>query len=254
MLTTGEDVLIVILVVGCSLLFQISLNRLWTAERRKTHNDLIGWQLSIVGTTYAVIVGFMLYTVWTNFGVAQLNADQEATALVNIYQLADGLPKEQRDQIKATARMYAAAVLDKDWPEMAQGYEGTLASNELEQKMWQILMSLKFASPTEVSAQDHAVSELSSLADHRRIRQLQSISRLPGVLWFVLIVGGVVTIMQSCMFGSGSSFLHGLQVFAFSLLVALSLIAIADIDRPFQGAVHVKDTPFQRAQMNVGRP
>ncbi|MBV8632266.1 MAG: hypothetical protein JOZ83_15165, partial [Silvibacterium sp.] len=74
---------------------------------------------------------------------------------------------------------------------------------------------------------------------------------LPGVLWFVLIVGGALSIMSSCMFGSESSWLHSLQVFAFSLLVALALIAIADIDRPYQGSVHVADTPFRRAQGNM---
>ena len=36
---------------------------------------LMGWQLSVLGTTYAVILGFMLYTVWTDLGVANLNVD-----------------------------------------------------------------------------------------------------------------------------------------------------------------------------------
>src|ERR1700756_4529341 len=119
MLTTWEDVVLVILVVLCSLLFKTAVDRLWTREHRKTHNDLIGWQLSILGTTYAVIVGFMLYTVWTNFGLAEVNADSEANALVNVYRLADGLPAEQREQIKEAARAYAEVVVEKDWPAMA---------------------------------------------------------------------------------------------------------------------------------------
>jgi hypothetical protein len=251
MLTTWEDIVVVILIVVASLLFKIAVNRYWTTERRRAHNDLIGWQLSILGTTYAVMVGFMLYTVWTNLGLAEVNANSEANALVNVYRIAEGLPAEQRDQLQQTAREYADAVLEKDWPEMAKGDDGTLASHDFDQKMWHILMSVKTATPTELMAEDHALAELGSLAEHRRIRQLQSISRLPGVLWFVLIVGGAVTIMSSCMFGAESSWLHGLQVFAFSLLIALVLVAIADIDRPFQGSVHVANTAFKRAQMNM---
>jgi hypothetical protein len=57
--------------------------------------------------------------------------------------------------------------------------------------------------------------------------------------------------VSSCMFGSGSTALHGLQVFAFSLLIALVLVAIADINRPFQGSVHVSDAAFRRAQQNM---
>jgi hypothetical protein len=254
MLTTWEDVVLVILIVLCSLLFKRAVDRLWTREHRKTHNDLIGWQLSILGTTYAVIMGFMLYAVWNNFGLAEVNADTEANALMNVYRLADGLPAEQRVQIKDATRAYADAVVEKDWPEMAQAYEGTLASHDADRKLWQILMSVKAASPTEITAEDHALYELSAVAEHRRLRQLQSVSRLPGVLWFVLISGGALTIMSSCMFGSESSWLHGLQVFAFSLLIALALVAIADIDRPYQGSVHVSNTPFKRAQMHMQVP
>jgi hypothetical protein len=56
------------------------------------------------------------------------------------------------------------------------------------------------------------------------------------------------------MFGSDSTWLHGLQVFAFSLLIGLVLVAIADIDRPFQGSVHVQDSAFRRAQTNMKEP
>lgn len=254
MLTTGEDVVIVIATVLFSLLFKVLVDRLWKREHRRTHNDLIGWQLSILGTTYAVIVGFMLYAVWNNFGLAEVNADTEANALMNVYRLADGLPAEQREQVKEAARAYVQAVIEKDWPEMAQGYEGTLASHDADRKIWQTLMSVKVASPTELTAEDHALYELSSVAEHRRLRQLQSVSRLPGVLWFVLIIGGALTIMSSCMFGSESSWLHGLQVFAFSLMITLALVAIGDIDRPYQGSVHVSNTPFKRAQLHMQVP
>src|ERR1700758_2033967 len=183
MLTTWQDVVIVILIVVCALLFKMAVDRLWTREHRKTHNDLIGWQLSILGTTYAVIVGFMLYAVWNNFGLAEVNADTEANALVNVYRLADGLPAAQRDQLRQAARNYADVALNKDWPAMAQGYTGRLPSHDLDQEMWQILMSVKDASGTELTAEDHALYELSTVAERRRLRQLQSVGRLPGVRW-----------------------------------------------------------------------
>ncbi len=207
--------------------------------------------LGILGTTYAVILGFMLYTVWINFGAADPNADAEANAVVNVYRLADGLPDKQRAQIRQTARAYADAVINKDWPAMARNDSGQLESHALNQELWRILMSVKAAAPTELTAEDHALYELSALAEHRRTRRLQSVSRLPAILWFVLIVGGIVTIMSSCMFGATNTRLHAIQVFFFSLLIALVLVAIADIDRPFQGVVHVSDAPFRRAQQNM---
>ena len=250
MLNNVENVLIAVLAVAASLLFLIVLNRLWPRERRSEHNDLIGWQLGILGTTYAVILGFMLYTVWTNYGAAEQNVDLEATSLRNIYRLAEGLPEPQHAQIQLLCRSYAKVVIDQDWPLMAIN-QFPNQSHEINNTMWKTLMSVKSETQTQVIAEDHALFELSQLTEHRHTRLLQSAFRIPTVLWFVLIIGGIVTIASASMFGSANIPLHAIQVIFFSLLVALVLLAIADINRPFQGAVHVSSYAFQRAQENM---
>jgi len=253
MLTTTQTVFVPILGVIGSLLFMAALNWIWPWDRRREHNEQIGWQLSVLGTTYAVILGFMLYAVWTEFGAADENVDLEADALVNVYRLAEGLPDQQRDELQNLARRYADVVINQDWPAMAaaRAPDESMAING---DMWKTLMSVKAASPNQITAEDHALSELSALTEHRRTRVQQSLSRLPTVLWFVLIVGGLVTVASSCMFGSANTLLHILQVFAFSLLIALGLVAIADIHRPFQGSVHITNYPFIRAQQNMQGP
>jgi len=250
MLNYYQDLLIVAATVFCALLFVHILNRMWPWEARRSHNDLIGWQLSILGTTYAVMLGFMLYTVWTNFGEADLNVDLEANALVNMHALSMGLPEPQRTALRDLARSYADTALDHDWPDMAAGEEPR-ATAAINAEMWKTIMSVQSATPTESTAEDHALSQLSALTEHRRTRILQNASRLPAVLWWVLMVGGTVTILSSCMFGSESVKLHSLQVFAFALLIVLCLIAIGDINRPFQGTVHVDNYAFRRAQINM---
>jgi hypothetical protein len=251
MLNTTQDFVIVIATVVCSLVFVLVLNRTWPPSQRRAHNELIGWQLSVLGTTYAVMMGFMLYTVWTNMGAADVNCEAEANALVNVFRLSEGLPEAQRVRLQQAARSYADVVLEQDFPAMADAFSGDLKSAPINTEMWRILMSVKGASPTELTAEDHALYELSDLTARRRIRQLQSMSRLPGVLWFVLLVGGVTTIVSSCMFGGSNGWLHTFQVSALALLIAMVLVAIADIDRPYQGGVHVADTPFRRAQSNM---
>lgn len=86
------------------------------------------------------------------------------------------------------------------------------------------------------------------MTEHRRVRQLQSQSKLPGILWVVLIAGGIITMLSSCMFGIDNFRLHCLQLVSLTLLLSLILVAMADIDRPFQGAVHVHPRGFERAR------
>src|SRR5271155_2671231 len=119
MLNIGQNYVIVVATVATSLLFMWGLNRIWPWDKRHAHNDIIGWQLSILGTTYAVILGFMLFTVWTDFGAAELNVDNEANSLANLYRLSAGLPGDAGGQMQMLARDYANTVLNKDWPAMA---------------------------------------------------------------------------------------------------------------------------------------
>jgi len=250
MLTLTQNILILIFMMGGSMLFMAALNRVWPKEKRQVHNDLIGWQLNIIGTTYAVILGFMLYTVWTDFGAANLNVDLEASALRNVYRLAEGLPEEQRVRLQLQARAYAVAVIDQDWPEMAHG-QTPEESHNINQDMWRTLMSVRTASPTEIVAEDHAISELSSLTEHRRTRLIQSRYHLPTIFWGLLLIGGFLTITSASMFGSANALLHALQVFSFTLLITLVLLAIADVNLPFRGWVHVSNYAFIRAQENM---
>ena len=250
MLTLTLNIVILILMAAASMLFMTALNRFWPREKRQAHNELIGWQLNIIGTTYAVILGFMLYTVWTDFGAANLNVDLEASALRNVYRLAEGLPEQQRAQLQSQARSYADAVINQDWPEMANDNTPE-ESHEINQAMWKTLMTVKLATPSEITAEDHALTELSSLTEHRRTRLLQSKYRLPIIFWAVLLVGGLMTITSTSMFGSGSNVLHAIQVFCFTLLITLVLLAIADVNRPFRGWVHVSTYAFERAQENM---
>ena len=253
MATIHQNVIVVIITILVSLLAMAGLNRVWPREKRRQYNDLIGWQLSILGTTYAVILGFMLYTVWTSFGEAERNVDIEANAVVNLYRLADGLPESQRTQLQPLARSYAETAIQQEWPEMARG-EVPEQNSAISQEMWRTVMSVKAAQPTEVNAQEHSMGELESLEQHRLTRILHSKTRLPHVLWCVLLVGGSLTILSACTFGEESTKLQTLQVLFLSLLVSLSLVAIADIHRPFYGLIHVSDYAFQRARQSMQSP
>ena len=250
MATVGENVLVITAAVIGSLLCLAAVGRVWPWEKRRALNDLIGWQLSVLGTTYAVILGFMLYTVWRAMGEANLNVDLEANAVVEMHRLAKGLPEPQRTHLQALTRSYADTVIKRDWPQMGRGEvpEETGAINE---GMWNTVMSVRATTPIEITAQQNALSQLGSLDEHRLTRILQSTTSLPDVLWGVLLACGALTIVSACMFGTENMKLQTLQVVAFSLLVSLSLVAIADIHRPFHGFVRVRNDAFLRAQQSM---
>src|SRR5215469_1641173 len=115
--TVSQNFFVITAAVIVSMLFMVGLNRGWPSDQRRNYNDLIGSQLAILGTTYAVILGFMLFAVWSAYREADLNVDLEANAIVDVYHLAAGLPEPQRAQLQGLAQSYADAVLNRDWPQ-----------------------------------------------------------------------------------------------------------------------------------------
>jgi hypothetical protein len=247
LLTIVQSILIVLGAMAVSVAFWYWIRWLWPTERRRSHNEITGWQISVLGTTYAVIIGFMLFAAWSDFRIAEQNSDAESSCLINLYWAASGLPHAQGQEIRKLANDYADAMINDEWPAMYQGrlsHTGT----EIIEKFWAVASQPQPLSASEQVSLQQTVAEISSITERRRIRQLQSQTRLPGILWAVLIIGAVITIMSSCLFGSEYPALHLLQLLTLSLLLSLALVTVADINRPFRGDVHLNPTGFENAK------
>ena len=108
----------------------------------------------------------------------------------------------------------------------------------------------KLAGESQAHAQPDAIAayqlmeELRGLTQYRRLRAMESRERLPGILWAVLIAGGLITVAASCFFGVPNFRFHLVQVVMLTFLISLVLVAIANIDRPYQGLVKVAPEGF----------
>ena len=138
-------------------------------------------------------------------------------------------------------------MINDEWPAMNRGTISHVGTEVIE-KLWATASQSQSLTASEQVSLERTTTEISSIAEHRRIRQLQSQITLPGILWALLIAGATITIMSSCLFGSDYPALHILQVVTLTLLLSLALVAIADINRPFQGSVHVKPTGVENAK------
>ena len=251
MLSYLESSFAVLTALVASLLVVAVLNRLWPMHQRKLVNDVTGWQLGILGTTYGVILGFMLYTVWTDFRVADVDANLEATALMNVYRIAGGLPSPQREAMQGLAVKYADMVVHQEWPAM-QRQEDARGSTAVNAEMWRVLTDAKLDGSVPANAMDHLTSTLGDLTERRNLREQEFEIRLPAMLWLLLLAGGVATVGSACLLGNDNEWLHYCQVFALTFVVAVTLAAIADLARPYEGAVAVSPIAFQRALEAMG--
>ncbi len=229
--------------IAGALIFLLIFRRFWLARTHRQHNDIIGWQISFLSTTYAVIIAFMLSDVWNNYQSAEANAEVEANSVLNVYHVAEGFPQQQRGEIRSLALHYADIMVREEWPAMQQGGFST-ESYRTTSALWNTVMATRTTNSTEQGSFDRALSDLTSLTEHRRIRQLQSRAKLPAIFWGVLIIGGLMTVIYTCLFDVEDPRLHVLQVVSVSFFISLVLVTIADVDGPYGGAVRIAPTSF----------
>jgi ABC-type branched-subunit amino acid transport system permease subunit len=239
---------IVIIIAGVSgaLLFLFLVTRTTTVPSRKESNDFTGAVVAVIGTTYAVILAFTLAGVWNMFQEAQANEEQEANSLVNVYRIASQLPDANARAIQDLCGRYAENALDREWPAMLNR-KMPPEGGEMINQFWTLAGQAQARAPSGAIAAYQLMEELRGLTQYRRIRATQNRETLPFILWAILISGGIVTVVSACFFGVANFRIHVLQVFMLSFLISLVLVAIANIDRPYQGPVRVTPEGFRYA-------
>ena len=245
MLSYVQSSFFVISAMVMSVVIVAILNHAWPISQRKLVNDVTGWQLGILGTTYGVILGFMLFTVWNDFRDAEVNANREASSLLAVSRIGAGLPSPERETIHELGLKYAQATINEDWPAM-QMQQDSKASERVAGDMWRALAELKPEGTGSGSA-DHLENVLKDRSERRNLREQEFQDRLPGILWLLLMAGAGATVGSSCLLGNDNKWLHYCQVLALTFVVAVTLAAIAGLARPFEGAVSVTPVAFERA-------
>ncbi len=244
------NILIVIACVAAAVVFLFAVTRASAAHSRKESNDFTGAVVAVIGTTYAVLLAFMLSGVWNMYQQAEINAEQEANDVVNVFRISDQLPQPAAGEMQRLVRDYVSYGIDTEFQALSNDTV-PLKGGELVAGMWSSVHDIKLSSSNEQAAFGTLMSTLQSLTEHRRIRIMQSRERLPSILWTVLIAGGVITVAAACFFGVPNFRFHLLQVMVLSFLISLVLVAIADIDRPYQGDVRVMPTGLKFAQLTI---
>ena len=252
MLSYLQSSFLIFVALAVSVVMVAVLNRVWPISHRKLVNDVTGWQLGILGTTYGVILGFMLYTVWNDFHVAEINSNLEATSLLRVTRIAAALPSPEREEFRALGLKYADAVVNQEWPAM-RVQQDNYASEVVGAEMWELLTRMRRTGKGEAGETDHLTSALGELSERRNLREQEFQVRLPAMLWLLLLAGAGATIGSACLLGNDSKWLHYCQVVALTFVVAVTLASIADLARPFEGAVSVRPVAFERALVMMQR-
>jgi hypothetical protein len=245
--TLAAGIVIVGGFVLLSLVVGFIVARITSEEVRRAHNDLAGFILAVIGVMYAVLLAFIAIGVWDRFQVAEARTYHEAGALSTVYRDSEAFP--QAEKLRQEVRRYTESVISVEWPLMAKGAEFRLPSALLEQVAGTI-RSL----PVDSARVQNIHAQMLSAADTAlldRDARLTTDSRgISAIIWWVLLIGAVVTIGFTYLFGFQHDVMQGVMVGSLALLIGLVIFLVIALDYPYRGSITVTPQAFQAALEN----
>jgi len=215
-------------------------------SRLSLNNEVAGFKFAVVGVFYAVLLAFVVIAVWEEYRDTETAVRNEAKAVVDLQEVTYALTDKGGAPIRQHLAAYVEDVLKHEWDSMAVGEPSNVVGEELG-----ALSAAIFAAESndrrELALFQHALTLLTVIADNRDERLDSANGSVPAILWFVLIVGGAITLSYPAFFASSNLGAQVLMTASLAALVALSLVLGLAFDFPFTGNPHISAYPFDRA-------
>src|SRR5215208_7176212 len=126
-----------LLIVAVAILIAVGglvlVQRLYSTEQRKQHNDVAGFIYAVLGVAYAVLLGLVLIAVWEKWDAADTITADEANELAGLFWYAHALPQPEGRHIQELVRSYDRVVVEEEWPLMEQGSSSPKAWDSLDE-------------------------------------------------------------------------------------------------------------------------
>ena len=218
-------------------------------EGRRDNNDAAGQVFTIVGGLHAVLVAFVLISLFDSVGSASQDAQTEADSLVAATWAADALPAETKDRVHQLAVAYARTVEEQEWPRLADGGEIAATGWTQLDQMRQAVAAADVDGDWAVDRKTEASNQLWSVYQARTERLNSADSRGVGaVVWFALILGSLITaVLLPNLFGGTRLAAHIIIVATLAGTITLLLFAIYQLQNPFSGGAKVPPEAFTSA-------
>jgi small-conductance mechanosensitive channel len=237
-----------LLLVGAAMfgaaLLELCARRLLGAELRQRHNDVAAAIFSIIGVTYAVLLAFVAMLAWDGFNRAEAASYAEAALIGNVYNLSAGFADPERTSIRNEIVGYARRVVTVEWPAQAEGRIVDQDSSYLS-GLNKLALALHPSSEADGDLHMLLLQAIERLWDARQERLLAAQSTIPDIVWFVLVVGGALTVAFGSFLGAPSLRMQLAMSAVLAASGALVLIMIIALSNPFRGDFRVSTAPFE---------
>ncbi|MBC2868331.1 DUF4239 domain-containing protein [Streptomyces mexicanus] len=240
-------VLILAMLAACAVVVLITFVRHRTASEDEDPSetpDVIEYMTMWIGVVYAIVLGLAIAGVWEARVAAQDHVQAEAQALHEISERVRVYPPEVRDRIRSDVNAYVGHVVTTEWKTMVDKGHVTAQGDQLLERIRADVTDYRPKSDFEAQAYQPLVDQVTAADQARAARADSTGSTMPGVVWFGLITGALVTIGMVFALQIRRTTRELVLAGLFSALIAFLLFLIWDFDVPYSRGLSASTGPF----------
>jgi hypothetical protein len=242
--------IMLLVAIGTAVGGVLLVRRYANVRNLKRHHDIAGPIFSTLGVVYAVLLAFAIVVVWQNFDRTQNNVILEANYYADIYRDSAGLPESFRNNLKVSMDDYINAIINDEWKLLAVG-QRSMVVQEKSSKIWDMFGSFEPATEKEKLFFAEILGKANLAGELRRQRIADASVGIHPVLWFVLLFGGIITVVFTFFFGSDNLRAQLLMTTLLAVLIVLILFTILIMDFPFSGDLYISPDAFMQVLANL---
>ncbi|MEV6238899.1 hypothetical protein [Lentzea sp. NPDC051838] len=206
-----------------------------------------GSVFSIVAGLHAVLVAFILISLFDSSNNAEEQVQREANALVAVDWSSDSLPEPAKTKVEGLIRDYVSTVVDQEWPRMREGED---VGNEGWATLNQLRETIATSAPDGDWQEDRKTEAANQLWEAYQARQERLDAAGNGVnpvVWLALLIGTGLSLLFPYLFGGPNLISQLLITITLSSTLVLLLFAIYQMQNPFSGGVAIPPDAFSAA-------
>jgi hypothetical protein len=244
LLVTGPAIvgfLVIYSVVGLVMVRRYALPRM---KFNDDDSNFGSGMVQAVMVFYGLAVALIAMNVWQTYANVSQIISQEATAIAGLYRDVSGYPQPIRPQLQQELRDYVDNVIHQAWQLQQRGQVPT-GGVEIMNRFQQTLVGFEPATESQKILHAETLHAYNLMIQARRMRLDAVATQLPGILWFVIIVGAMISLSSSFFFKLEDVWVHGIHVVLLAMFIGLVIFMIFALDRPFIGDLGVRPDSYQ---------
>jgi hypothetical protein len=230
---------------------ELTVRRFVPFDLRRQHNDVAAAMFAIIGVTYAVLLAFVAMLAWDGFNKAKAASYTEAAVVLDVYNVSVGLAAPQKEALRSDIIGYLRQVVTAEWPAQAEGRTIDPDSTYID-RLNDAAAAMHPANATDADLHVLLLQALIRLEDARQDRLLAAESTIPGIVWFVMLLGGALTVAFGSFLGAPSLRMHLAMSATLAISGSLVVIMIIALSNPFRGDFRVSTAPFDQVMSRIG--